>query len=76
MRGKRSKVLNYEQKRPPLQRDGFTWRQRFVALGIVLILLAILVPVVRKVQADARKAAAMQPPPRPTTTIVYPPREE
>ena len=75
MRGQRSRVLAYEQKRPPLQPDGFTWRQRVVAMGIVLILLAILVPVVRKVQAEARKAAVM-PPPRPTTTIVYPPRGE
>ena len=73
MRSDSANTLGYERKRPPLQPDGFGWPERVVALGIVLILLAILVPIVQKVRADAQRAAATQPPPAPATTTVYPP---
>ena len=82
MRTMRPKPLSYERRRPDHERErsllptlanGWSWREHLTIFVIIVVLIGVLVPIVQKVRAEAAKAAAMQPPPRPTTTIVYPP---
>ncbi|MGB7158567.1 MAG: hypothetical protein WBD40_10910 [Tepidisphaeraceae bacterium] len=68
--------MSGHRRRRPIAVDlpvpGLSRRELLAVCGIILVLSAILVPVVWKVQEAAKKAAAHQRP-APTTVIQHPP---